>query len=225
MALLALVHPREQAHVSVVTLVTKCTLFQNKRTLLGAPYRVELPIPASVFRAFISALDGGAIDITSANWAPLSLRSDEFGFDSLSAALSAFRRRLLVEAIPTVADGDARSRIASLEERALGRDSEIAALQADLARWEATLARFSSAVESLRAALETTESRTSAKATELDLGHSRLQSESSRLSPALESLRAEVSARMATLPPPASVVDRNEVPSAPVLDGLRRKND
>jgi hypothetical protein len=55
MDLVALVHPREQAQVSVVTLVTKCALFRNKPALLGAPSRVESPVPAEVFRAFVSA--------------------------------------------------------------------------------------------------------------------------------------------------------------------------
>jgi hypothetical protein len=142
LALLALVHPREQAHVSIVPLVAKCTLFQNKPTLLGAPYRVESPIPTEVFRAFVSALTGGAVAITAANWAPLSLLSEEFGFDSLAADLSAFRPHPRVQAMPTVADGDARSRIASLEERALGRDREIAGHQMHLARSEANLARI-----------------------------------------------------------------------------------
>jgi hypothetical protein len=69
MALVALVHPGEQAQVSVVRLVTKCALFRNKPALLGAPYRVESPVPAEVFRAFVSALEGGAVEITVANWA------------------------------------------------------------------------------------------------------------------------------------------------------------
>jgi hypothetical protein len=182
MALVTLIHPREQAHVSVVPLVNKCTLFRNSPALLTAAYRVESPIPASVFRGFVTGLEGGAVEITAANWAPLSLVSDEFGFDSLSADLSAFRPHPPVQAMPAVADGEARSRITDLEERALGRDREIAALQADLVSSAANLARLSSAVESIRAALETAESRTSAKAAELELGQSRLQSESARLS-------------------------------------------
>jgi hypothetical protein len=204
MALVALVHPREQAQVSVVTVMVKCTLFQNKPALLTAPYRVESPIPSEVFRTFVSGLEGVAVEITAANWAPLSLLSEEFGFDSLAADLSAFRPP--VQAMPVVGDGEARSRIGDLEERALGRDREIAALQAELVSSEEKIARLSSAVESLRAALETAESRTSAKAAELDLGHSRLQSESARLSSALESLRAEVSAQKArsTTPSPAA---------------------
>jgi hypothetical protein len=55
MSLLALVHPREQAHVSVGPLVAKCTLFQNNPALLSAPYRVQSPILAEVSRAFVSA--------------------------------------------------------------------------------------------------------------------------------------------------------------------------
>jgi hypothetical protein len=128
MVLLALVHPREQAHVSVAALVAKCPIFQNKPALVSAPSRVESPIPAEVVRAFVSGLEGGGFEITATNWAPLSLLREEFGFDSLSAELSGFRPRPAVQAMPAVADGDARSRIVSPEERALGRDREIAAL-------------------------------------------------------------------------------------------------
>jgi hypothetical protein len=102
MALLALVHPREQAHVSVVPLVAKCTLFQAMRQLLTE-------------------------------------RRDRGSRMSRTGCLC----------------GTAKLR---------------------LAHSEANLARLSSAGESLRAALETAESRTSAKAAELKLGHSRLQS-------------------------------------------------
>jgi hypothetical protein len=122
MALLALVHPCEQVQISVEQLVAKCTLFKNKRKLLRAPYEVASPIPASVFRAFVSGLEGSSIEITSANWAPLSLLSDEFGFDSLSADLSAFRPHPPVQGLRAIADGDGRSRIVSLEERSLGRE-------------------------------------------------------------------------------------------------------
>jgi hypothetical protein len=128
-----------------MTLMTKCTLFQNKPALLSAPYRVESPIPAEVFRAFVSGLEGGAVKITSANWAPLSLLSEEFGFDSLSADLSAFR-----PPVPAMSDGEARSRITDLEERALGRDREIAALQAGLVSSEAKLNRLGIATDSGR---------------------------------------------------------------------------
>jgi hypothetical protein len=76
-----------------------------------------------------------------------------------------------------VADGEARSRIADVEDRCLCGTAKLR-----LAHSEANLARLSSAVESLRAALETAESRTSAKAAELKLGHSRLQSAPHRAS-------------------------------------------
>jgi hypothetical protein len=213
MARLALVHPREQAHVAVMTLMAKCTLFQNKPALLSAPYRVESPIPAEVFRAFVSALNGRAVEITAANWASLSLLSEEFGFDSLAGDLTAFRPGPPVQAMPVIVYGDVRLRIADLEDRVLGWDREIRALAVRLSRWEANLGRLSSAVESLRAALETAESRTSAKATELELGHSRLQSESERLSSALESLRAEFSTQKAPPPPPQTPPTASHPPS------------
>jgi hypothetical protein len=52
--------------------------------------------------------------------------------------------------MPAVADGDARSRIAPLKERALGRDRDIAALQTDLAHSEAKLTRLGIAGDSRR---------------------------------------------------------------------------
>jgi hypothetical protein len=87
-------------------------------------------------------------------------------------------------------------------------------------RSEANLARLSSAVESLRAALEIAESRTSARATELERGYPRLQSESAGLSSALESLRAKVSAQKGPLPPPQTRpagFDSAIVPQIPAL--------
>jgi hypothetical protein len=176
-----IVHPRGQAQVPVVPLVTKCTLFKNTPALLSAAYRIESSIPAEVFRVFVSALKGSAMKITDANWAPLSLLSEELGFDLLSAYLSAFRPSLHVQ------NREARSWLASLEERVLTADIETVALQAELVRSEANLARLSSDVESLPTALETAENCTSTKAEELELGDSGLESESARLSSALES--------------------------------------
>jgi uncharacterized coiled-coil protein SlyX len=209
MALVKLVHPREEAEVSPMQLISKCTLFKNNLALLSAPYRITSRITAEVFRAFVSALEDRAVEITAANSSPLLLLSGEFGFEALAADLSAFR-----SSAPMVADGAARSRIADLEERALAWDRTIAALQAGLVSSVGNLARLSSAVEFLRAVLETAESRTSAKASELELGHSRLQSESVRLSSALESLRAEVSAQK-TPPPPTKTLPAAREPPFP----------
>jgi hypothetical protein len=105
MALIALVHHCEEAHISDVSLVAKGGLFKINRALLSAPYRVESQVPASVFWVFVSALEGAAVEITSANWGPLSLLSEEFGFDSLSADLSAFRPHPPVPAVLGVRTG------------------------------------------------------------------------------------------------------------------------
>jgi uncharacterized coiled-coil protein SlyX len=77
--------------------------------------------------------------------------SDEFGFGSLAADLSAFRRHRPVQGMPAIADGEGQSRITDLEKRALEQDREIAALAVGLARSETNLTRLSSALESIRA--------------------------------------------------------------------------
>jgi hypothetical protein len=110
-----------------------------KENLLS-PYEVKSVVPVEIFREFISALDDGAITITSANVAGLSLLCAEFGFEALATQLSEFRSPA------QTTDAEARARIAVLEERELERACDTAALQAEVARLWA-------AVESLRTAV------------------------------------------------------------------------
>jgi hypothetical protein len=65
--------------------------FTNNPALLRSPYRVKSPVTAAAIREFVSALEGGSIEITAANLRALSQLSDEFGFAALSAQLWAFR--------------------------------------------------------------------------------------------------------------------------------------
>ena len=118
-----LVHPLsgEETAVSGTRLSEKCTLFKDR---LVSPYAVKSSISIEVFREFVSSLEGKNVAITTANFAGLSLLCEEFGFSGLSARLSAFAG--------DPEDGEARRRIAALEERAHTHDCETAALQAEV---------------------------------------------------------------------------------------------
>jgi hypothetical protein len=50
----------------------KCTLFQQKPALLIAPYKLRSTVPLTLFRQFVSAVEGNAIEITSANFSGLT---------------------------------------------------------------------------------------------------------------------------------------------------------
>jgi hypothetical protein len=128
MALVTLTHPNEQVQVSGVQLINKCNLFKNNVALAAAPYVIQCRIPLGVFRRFISALEDGAIRITNANCSGLSLLSEEFGFQALSARLTEFKAS--DEFAEALAAAEAVSRIAALEEDSIQRDRAIAALQA-----------------------------------------------------------------------------------------------
>jgi hypothetical protein len=132
-----LVHPEEQVPVAATRLIEKCTRFKTNPALASAPYAVKSPVPIRVFREFFSALDDGAIEITNANFAGLSLLSTEFGFDGLTAQLSDFRSSAAFAG--EVADAEARARIAALEERALERDKDLARVQEEVARLSAAV--------------------------------------------------------------------------------------
>jgi ubiquitin len=153
---LTLLHPREQRTVSVHRLIDECTLFKNNLGLLGAPYAIKSRASIEVFREFVSALNGEAIEITNVNFSGLSLLCTEFGFGSLFAQLSAFRSSGAFSG--GTAESEALGRLAVLEQRVLERDHETAALRAELGRLSAAFesgradhARLESAVDSLRA--------------------------------------------------------------------------
>jgi hypothetical protein len=203
----ALVHPRERCEVSAAQLILKCTVFKSNLALLSAPYAVKSSVSLEVFREFLSALDGFAVAIGSANFAGLSLLCAEFGFEGLRERLSEFRRSadFAGEAGET-ADAEARARIAALEARALERDRETAVLQAEFGR-------LSAAVESLRGAVASGE--TEARALRGD--QARIEADAVRVSAAVEGLRSEVLAlrvRPATLPPASPSARQTAPPSA-----------
>jgi hypothetical protein len=170
-----IIHPREQRAVSAARLIDKCTLFKTNLLLLSSPYSIRSTVPIDVFRAFVSALEDGAVEITNANLASLSLLCTEFGFAALTARLSEFRCSAAYAG--KTADVEVLARIVALEERALERDRETAALQSELTR-------LSAAVDSLRAELEISE----AQAQALRGDQARIESSIARLSVDVESL-------------------------------------
>jgi peptidoglycan hydrolase CwlO-like protein len=146
----SLVHPHARRAVSAARLIDKCTLFKTNLSLLTAPYSVKSSVPVEVFRAFVSALEDGAVEITKANVAGLSLLCTEFGFGALGTRLSDFGSSA---SLPLASvDAEARAQIAAREERVLTRDRETAVLQAELVR-------LSAAVEALRASADRREAQ------------------------------------------------------------------
>jgi hypothetical protein len=114
MALVALVHPEATLTVPALQAMNKCTLFQQKPALLTGPYKLGSTVLLTLFRQFVSALEGNAIEITSANFSGLTQLCEEFGFEDLRAKLS--------ESPPppgtAAEDAEARERITALKEKA-----------------------------------------------------------------------------------------------------------
>jgi hypothetical protein len=141
MAIVSLVHPDVTHRITVDLLVTKCRRFIANQELTRELYRVQAAVAADVFRAFVAALEGNAVDITEGNYADLSQLCEEFGFDGLTGQLSLFQ--------PSVAlkDAEARRRISALEERWQQSDRQIAELQPELCRQTETQERAMAALE------------------------------------------------------------------------------
>jgi hypothetical protein len=208
-----LVHPRARRAVSAARLIEKCTLFKTNRSLLEGPYAVKSSVHTEVFRAFVSALDDGSVEITNSNIAGLSLLCTEFGFESLAARLSEFRSSAARPG--TAIDADARQRFAALEDRAQTRDTETAVLQAEAAR-------LSAAVASLRADVDRCEARARADERRIDRLRGtvlalKARSPAPDSSQALESLRATVRTSEAQI----AAVGRAQSRTDACIDGLR----
>jgi hypothetical protein len=91
MALVTLLHPEQTVKIPTLQVMTKCSLFQNNPTLLTSPYRIQSSVTLSIFREFLSALEGNAINITDTNFTELDRLCTEFDFIELAAKLSEFR--------------------------------------------------------------------------------------------------------------------------------------
>jgi hypothetical protein len=125
----------------------KCSLFQNDSTLLVSPYRVQSPVSLSIFREFLSALDGKAIKITDTNYTELERLCNEFGFSELGAKLSEFRPSIDFK---ETEDADARGRIAVLEEESNQHSHDIAMLQDKVTQLSTDFERLVGEVSVLR---------------------------------------------------------------------------
>jgi hypothetical protein len=90
MTSVTLLHPEETFTIPTLQMMTKCSLFQKNPTLLVSPYRVQSPVSLSIFREFISALEGNVITITDTNLTELQQLCEEFGFSEMGTKLSKF---------------------------------------------------------------------------------------------------------------------------------------
>jgi hypothetical protein len=88
MSSVTLVHPEETFKIPARLAMNKCSLFQNNPTLFVDPYQVHTPVPLSISREFISALEGNGINITDTNFTALNRLCEEFGFSEIAAKLS-----------------------------------------------------------------------------------------------------------------------------------------
>jgi hypothetical protein len=88
MTSVTLVHPEETLTIPALQLLTKCTLWQTNPTLTTLPYRVQSSVSLSIFRDFLSALEGKSVQITNANLTKLQQLCEEFDFDEFTAKLS-----------------------------------------------------------------------------------------------------------------------------------------
>jgi hypothetical protein len=68
--------------------MNKCSLFQNDSTRLVSPDRVQSHVSLSIFRQFISELDGNAIKITDTNYTELQQLWKEFCFSQIADKFS-----------------------------------------------------------------------------------------------------------------------------------------
>jgi hypothetical protein len=78
MALVTLLHPEGTFTIPILQAISKCRLFEKDTTLLVSPYRVQSLISLSIFREFISTLEGKAIKITDTNYTELKRSIQNF---------------------------------------------------------------------------------------------------------------------------------------------------
>jgi hypothetical protein len=90
MSSVTFVHSEETLTVPVFQAITNCSLFRKNVTLASTPYKVEFPVSLSIFREFVSALEGNVVEITDTNLTGLQRLCEEFGFSEFAAKLSKF---------------------------------------------------------------------------------------------------------------------------------------
>jgi uncharacterized coiled-coil protein SlyX len=133
--------------------MNKFSLFQKNPTILISSYRVQSSVSLSIFREFLSAFEGNAINLTSTNFTELDRLCNEFGFSELSAKLSEFRPSIdFKERESEFEDADARGRIAFLEEKSNQHSHVIAILQDKVTQLSTDFGRLFGEVSALRSA-------------------------------------------------------------------------
>jgi hypothetical protein len=154
MSSVTLLHPEETFKIPTLQTINKCSLFQNNPTLLSSPYRVQSSVSLSIFREFLSALEGNPINITDTNFTELHQLCKEFGFSELAAKLSEFRSSMDFKEAETK-DADARGRIAFLEEKSNQHSHVISILQDKVTQLSTDFGRLAMEVSALRSASAT----------------------------------------------------------------------
>jgi hypothetical protein len=209
-----LVHTEEKFTIPVLQAMTKCHLFQNNPTLLVSPYRVQSPVSLSIFREFLSALEGNAINITDTNFTEFHRLCKEFDFSELAAKLSEFRSSMNFnegETESETEDSDARERIAALEEKSNQHSHVIAILQDKVTQLSTDFWRLVGEVSALRSAsagIQTLSEEVSALKTQITQKLNDPVVE--QLSTEFSELRKDVSA-LKTKPPPSILLPRSSL--------------
>jgi archaellum component FlaC len=151
MSSVTLLHSEETFTIPALQVINKCSLFQNKVTLLVSPYRVQSSVSLSIFREFLSAFEGNAINITDTNFTELDRLCKEFGFSELATKLSEFRPSMDFQEAETE-DANARGRIAALEEETNRHSHVIPMLEDKVTQLSTDFGRLGGEVSALRSA-------------------------------------------------------------------------
>jgi hypothetical protein len=151
MASVTLLNPEETFTIPALQAMTKCSLFQNNPSLLVSPYRVQSSVSLSIFREFLSAIEGNTINITDTNFTELHQLCEEFGFSELAAKLSEFRPSMEFKKAEDT-NADARERIAALDEKVNQHDRDITLLQDKATQLSTDFGRLVGEVSALRSA-------------------------------------------------------------------------
>jgi hypothetical protein len=85
MTSVTLVHPEDKAAIPIHQAINTCSLFGNNPTLTISPYRVQSPVSLSIFKEFVTALEGTTMTIRPRNLIGLEELCKEFGFSEFSS--------------------------------------------------------------------------------------------------------------------------------------------
>jgi uncharacterized coiled-coil protein SlyX len=228
MASVTLLHPEETFRVPVRQVICKCSLFENNPALTVSPYQVQSLVSLSIFREFISAFEGNAINITDTNFTELHRLCEEFGFSELAAKLSEFRPAMDFK---EAEDADARGRISALEEKSNQHSHVIAILQDKVTQLSTDFGRLVGEVSALRSAsagIQTLSEEVSALKTQIgqklnDPVVEQLSTEFSKLRKEVLTLKTKIAAMSPTVtpsqnkPPPPSPAPSQPSPHQPLV--------